>query len=295
MKIIECCPFFNENLVAKIHLNENRKWVDEFHITECDRTFKFGEKKYYLADTIRNSQMVYYHQLDGNKYFKNKKAFPTIEIPKISRSISRYVYKDPSWRNEACQRNYSLWNCDYSDNDILILSDIDEIIDSSFADKIVDFVKKNGIATIKIHFTNFYFNLFCHGFGGPEGYSYRVFIVRGDVMRKRFMNDSDHLRKLGESGALQSSVYCFPQYMGFHHSWIGDWKKAYEKINSYAHSTSDHIESISTNGIFDIERIKQCVEDGISIFPNTTLVKDSSIRLLDVVNVVKNSNPELFI
>lgn len=296
MKIIECCPFFNENTIAEVHWKESKKWVDEFHITESNRTFRYGAKDYNFNPELQADDKLYYHKLNGEKLFKPlKNIIPTIEIPKISRSINKFYYRDSSWRNEACQRNYSLWNCDYSDNDILILSDIDEIIDSRYSDEIIDYVKKRGIVTVKIHFTNFYFNLFCLGFGGPPDYSYRIFIVRGDIMRTRFKNDSDYLRKLGEAGILEKEVFCFPEFRGFHHSWLGDWKNAYEKINSYAHSTSDHCQALLSNGHYDLEKIKKFMELGHSIFPNTELKKNESIQLLDAVEELRDYRKDLFI
>ena len=33
-KIILCCPFFNENLIANLNIEEASKWVDEIHVTE---------------------------------------------------------------------------------------------------------------------------------------------------------------------------------------------------------------------------------------------------------------------
>ena len=73
-----------------------------------------------------------------------------------------------SWHNEAVQRNCA---CNYKnlvgDEDIVILSDVDEIIDSRFSDQIVNEVKKRGIITVRLHFTLFYLNLFSKNWGGP--------------------------------------------------------------------------------------------------------------------------------
>ena len=45
-KIILCCPFYNENLVADINIAEASKWVDEIHITEFDKSFKYTSHDY---------------------------------------------------------------------------------------------------------------------------------------------------------------------------------------------------------------------------------------------------------
>lgn len=59
------------------------------------------------------------------------------------------MVRDTAWYNEGVSRNYSLWNSNYKDDDILILSDIDEIIDSKYADEIIDAVNHYGVITIK--------------------------------------------------------------------------------------------------------------------------------------------------
>lgn len=63
-----------------------------------------------------------------------------------------------------------------SDDDIVILSDIDEIIDSRYLDEIIHEVRKRGIVTIKLCFTLFYLNLVSTNWGGAP-ISYRLFIM----------------------------------------------------------------------------------------------------------------------
>lgn len=293
MKIIECSPFFNENLIANIHIKESMKWVDKFHITESNYSFKMGKKEFNFIPELQYSSLCY-HKLDvTNLYKRNRESIPYIDFCPITKWHPK-IYRKTAWINEAVQRNYTLWNADISDEDIVILSDIDEIIDSNNADIIVDTVKKKGIVTIKLHFSIFYFNLYCQQWGGPKDYSYRVFIVKGDVLKKSFFNDSDYLRKLGERSQIIQDVYCFPDKMGFHHSWIGDEVFVLNKLKSYAHSYEEHSSAIKKNGEYNIEALKKCITYGESIFPNTELVVDNSIRLLDSVMEKKKSNPQLF-
>ena len=35
-------PYYNEDLIAKLNITEASKWVDEIHITEFDKSFKYG-------------------------------------------------------------------------------------------------------------------------------------------------------------------------------------------------------------------------------------------------------------
>ena len=76
-KIILCCPFYNENLVANIQVCEASKWVDEIHVTECNKSFKYGPLDY-CCNLEKENPKVRYHQLDGDKYYfrpKKKSIF----------------------------------------------------------------------------------------------------------------------------------------------------------------------------------------------------------------------------
>jgi hypothetical protein len=293
MKIKLCSPFYNETLIAGINIAESLKWVDEIHITECNKSFKYTPHDYCFDELV--NPKVFYHQLDGLKAYQSpRKYIPHIEIPPVSRWLKNYCF-DTAWRNDAVSRNNSLWGSDYEDNDIVILSDIDEIVDSQFADSLIENAKKYGIVTINIYFTMFYFNLFCPEWSGPIDYSYRIFAVKGDVMRNRFYNDSDYLRKMGESGKLLSEVKCLDGFKGYHHSWLGDEKFILNKLSSYAHAMDNHDSSIFTDGQLDIKKIKEHFIAGKSIFSGIDLYKDDTISLLPSVEKLREDKPECFI
>ena len=63
MKIIECCPFYNETIVASCHIKESEKWIDEFHVTESNRTFKYGEKEYCFPEDLKKNPIVHYQKV----------------------------------------------------------------------------------------------------------------------------------------------------------------------------------------------------------------------------------------
>ena len=60
-----CSPFYNENLVANINIAEASKWVDEIHITECDKSFKYTSHDFCFQLENPNDK-VFYHKLSGN-------------------------------------------------------------------------------------------------------------------------------------------------------------------------------------------------------------------------------------
>ena len=292
-KIILCCPFYNENLVASLNIEEASKWVDEIHITEFNKSFKYGSHQYqFQNDNVK----VHYHPMDAaNLYKKPRKYIPHIIFKPISRWMNK-IMRDTSWYNEGVSRNYSLWNSNYKDDDIIILSDIDEIIDSKYSNEIINAVNQHGIITIKIYFTMFYFNLFCPIWSGPDDYSYRFFIVKGDYLKKHFNGDSDYLRKMGEQSKLLNEVKCLNGIKGYHHSWLGDEKFVVNKLRSYAHTFDCHSpEFFSANGDIDINTIKEYMRSGKSIFPDTKLKVDNNIKLLPNIENLRNKLPNFFL
>lgn len=294
MAIKLCVPFYNEHLISGINIRESAKWVDEIHVTECNYSFKYTPHPYEF--NFENEKKVFYHKLDGNKFYKkSRKVIPHIDFHPVTKWIKNFYFKT-NWYNEAVSRNHSLWNSNYDDNDILILSDIDEIINYKYFDEIIETVKKTGIVTVNLYFTVFYFNLLCPKFGGAPHYSYRTFIVRGDVMRKKFFNDFDYLRKMGESGKLMNEITCLSGYKGWHHSWLGDEHFIMNKLNSYAHSINEHTpDLIDDNGELSLKKIKEHLKYGKSIFNGSELIIDNTIPLLEEIEKLKTTNPQYFI
>lgn len=290
-----CSPFYNENLVANINIAEASKWVDEIHITECDKSFKYTPHDFCFKLEDSNDK-VFYHKLSGDKfYLKPRKFFPNIILSPVSKWMKHYN-RNTAWYNEGVSRNNTLWNCKFDDDDIIILSDIDEIIDSRYSNDIISAVNKYGIITIELYFTVFYFNLRCPKFGNLPNYSYRIFVVRGDVLKNKYNSDSDYLRKLGERGKLCNVVKCLGGIKGFHHSWLGDEMFIINKFNSFAHTVNDGFSAIrDNNGNLDPELLKEHFRSGKSIFDNTELVLDNEMPYISGVEKLKRTMPKYFV
>ena len=202
MKIDECSLYYNEDDIVRLKVDEGKKWVDFFCFSESDYTFKYGYKGYNFSQLDSN---IIYKKLDGASVFKQRDFIGlTRKFPFIKR-------KSAAWYNEAIQRNFSCEGLELNDDDVVILSDIDEIIDSSYAEYLLDLVKKHKIITVKIHFTMFYLNLWSTNWhevwpGSPKDYAYRVFLIQGDYFKKMNIS-SNKLRDLGQQGKLFNSVY----------------------------------------------------------------------------------------
>lgn len=283
MNVYEFSPFNNEKLICEIKLNENKSWVKETHLVEFDRTFQNKNKPFNL-DGYTFDRLIH-HKINAKNLFiedsiinKVKRKFRYLSGIGTVDLGEGYVSGN-FWINDATQRNYAqkiIKNIDIKDDDILIFSDVDEIIYSEEKDKIIDYVKKYGIITIKLTFTTYFMNLRVENWGGPPDYSYRIFIMTGE--RYKSLNISiDMLRKAGERGRLVGIVFCPDEILGVHHSWLGDENFIVNKINSYAHK--EH------KKYADIKLIREKIKSGESFIPGVKLhIIDKPRYLQTVIN-----------
>lgn len=156
----------------------------------------------------------------------------------------------------------------------MIFSDLDEILDPKFRAELIEKTQQFGIITVKLRFTLFYFNLFSQNWGGPKDYAYRTFLMTGDYFNRHRVH-LDRLRKQGENNRLTKKVYCFPEYAGFHHSWLGDESMIASKLAAYSH-IKEHKETSA-------EFIRHCLKEGASLFPGHKLQVDNQIPLLPYI------------
>lgn len=284
MKIYEFSPFYNENVVTKIKLSEASSWIDTLTIKECDHTFTKKYKGFVLDDDIRKCPLVNYVPLKVASIFKKSGLGLIRRFPFIG-------HKNRSWFNETVQREYraEIEALKVCDDDILIFSDVDEILDSRYKHEIIDMVKKNGIITVKLHFSLFYLNLFSVNWSGPKDYSYRLFIMTGKHYKSLNMS-IDELRKMGERGLLLGKVYCPDKFYGFHHSWLGDENFILDKLHSYSHEAHEHNSSILTNNKYDIDKIKVALQNNESIFPGHLLKVSKEVDMLRSIDDDVNLN-----
>ena len=269
MKVYEYSLYYNERDVAEIKARESQCWVDELHICEANRTFRGASKPYEFDLSFPH---IRYHMLNGNAfrepyYFKLSRRFPFIRKASTA------------WLNEAIQRNYVTQVIDPLADDIVVLSDIDEIIDSRYVEKLLAMARDQDIVTVRLHFTMFYLNLFSTNWDKvwnytPEDYSYRVFVMTGryfQAMKKKKLT-SNTLRRRGEGGKLTRRITCMDTISGFHHSWLGGGRQVLTKLKAYAHDSDHHVNAIlDKDGNYDEEKVRDLISRGESLFPGHRL------------------------
>ena len=121
--LIDSFLFFNETELVELRVQYLEKIVDCFVVVEADITHQGKKKEWNFPKILEGglkkfSSKIQYHQLsiDPEK-IKNEESW-----------IIDDIKGDDAWRIENFQRNYIKTACQkFSDKDILIISDVDEI------------------------------------------------------------------------------------------------------------------------------------------------------------------------
>lgn len=124
MQVFDCFMYYNEDTILELRLNQLNQHVDYFIIVESTFNHK-GEKKDLNFDINKFEKFK-----DKIKYFILDNQSPEIEEIKTDDSeyekSSKYILN--GYRRDHYQRNYLSKGIKYADeNDIIIISDIDEI------------------------------------------------------------------------------------------------------------------------------------------------------------------------
>ncbi len=131
--IIDSFIFFNEKELAELRIKYLNSIVDFFVVVEADITHQGNKKKWNFPNILKNnlkefSNKIHYHQLNiDQEKIKNEESW-----------IIEDVKGDDAWRIENFQRNYIKQACKkFSNDDILIISDVDEIPSKQKLEKII--------------------------------------------------------------------------------------------------------------------------------------------------------------
>ena len=121
--LIDAFIFFNEKELIELRLKYLNSIVDYFVVIEANITHQGKKKEWNFPNILKTnltefSNKIQYHQLH-------------IDLEKIKNEESWIIDNikgDDAWRIENFQRNYIKTACEkFSDKDILIISDVDEI------------------------------------------------------------------------------------------------------------------------------------------------------------------------
>ena len=177
MKVYDCFLFFNEIDLLKLRMNILNDVVDFFVIVESNKTFTYKDKKLFFDE---NKELFYEFKdkiihvvIDDTpesfgvlKYINE----PTTIDEKTKNLVLKYVDESTGWNHnlkehrqwgvETYQRESiikGLINC--NDEDIVIISDLDEIPNPEEIKKMVETINDSDVFEFKQNMYYYYINL----------------------------------------------------------------------------------------------------------------------------------------
>ena len=205
--IYDCFPFFNEFEVLELRLNELYNVVDKFVICESNFTHQGKPKPLF--------------------FLENKEKFKKFEDKIIHLVFDAKNIKGDNkhWKREMGQRNYlktALKKC--KNEDIILLSDVDEIPDAKLLAQNLSKLKEYDILTFAGKFYLYKFNLCIGGWNGTAVALWKTVKWIKNLCVFRGLRDKEEKKK----------VYFIKG--GWHFSFIGDVSKIQYKFDSYTHA-----------------------------------------------------------
>ena len=239
--LIDSFLFFNETELTELRIKYLNKIVDYFVVIEADITHQGKKKAWNFPKILENnlkefSKKIQYHQLNIDpEKIKNEESW-----------IIDNVKGDDAWRIENFQRNYIKNPCQkFSDKDILIISDVDEIPSKSK----LEFIKTSDFKKIApIAFEQYLFHIDCNFL--------RLESWRGSIVTTMQICNAYSPHKLRR---LRNKISHLTD-AGWSFSSFGGYKRVKEKIESYAHSEHNNEKFKSP------EHIANCQKTGADLF-----------------------------
>lgn len=200
--IIDCFTFFNELDLLEIRLNELYPVVDKFVLVEAE-----------LTQSLKNKPL--YFNLHKNRYekFSDKIVHIIMQENECPTNI------DNIWSMENAQRNKikeGVHKCNANIDDIILISDLDEIPKANLIEKIPRLFKQENIniCSFEMEFFAYFINLQASSrkWIGTVACSNELF---QQYLPQDFRNKKDFLPLIQDGG--------------WHFSWLGGYEKVYEK------------------------------------------------------------------
>ena len=248
MKIFDCFMYFDEDLLLDLRLNILDSFVDKFIIVESNLTHTGNLKKlkFNINKFEKFKHKINYYPLENLKIDKNLK---------LKKNWSQYHLVDQSIRNSI-----SRYISDASDEDWIIISDIDELPNPNI---IQNFDKRKKYSFFEQQLFYYKFNLKC--VSEPPWYGSRLCV-------KKYLKSPQWLRniKINKKANLLKKIFNDQQILkngGWHFSSVKKPSEIITKLKSFAHN--ELVKEYMLNENYIRDKIKNC-ED---IFDRGTILK----------------------
>jgi beta-1,4-mannosyl-glycoprotein beta-1,4-N-acetylglucosaminyltransferase len=238
MKIIDCFIFYNELDLLNYRLNILNSVVDYFIIVESTHTF-IGKEKYMYFNDIK-------HLFDD---FKEKIIHIIVDdFPYKYPDIN--IHNRDQWKNETFQRNAISRGFKFienlSDDDIITITDLDEIPDPKILLNIKNNLISITINTLELDF--YYYNL------------NTKFISKWDKTKILSYKKYNELQKTPDD--IRSMNFDVINNGGWHLSYFGDSKFIQNKLQNFSH------QEFNNSNFTDLSIIEDKINNCKDLFNN---------------------------
>jgi beta-1,4-mannosyl-glycoprotein beta-1,4-N-acetylglucosaminyltransferase len=225
-QIIDCFPFFNELDLLKFRLTELDPYVDKFVLVESTRTFTGNFKPLYYS----LNKDLFAQWKDKIIHIVVTDMPLDMEQDMIDKLVENAELRDIHWVREHHQRraiSRAFKKLELSYDDIILVSDLDEIPDLTKLDTIIDYLPMGPVVFRQdwyIWNINFQKN---SDWVGGAAFTYSHYIKNKDIFQ--------HIRNIRweHSHSEFIKIDC-----GWHFSWFGDINFIKNKMFSFAHTES---------------------------------------------------------
>ena len=214
MKLYDCFMFWNETELLYMRLDILYDYVDKFIICES----KESHSKKVVKD-----EFVFIKNKHLYKKFMDKIIF--IPVDKLPFEGDFTIDKDNNaswnnWHNENWQRKHLFTGIkDVNDNDIIAISDIDEIYDPSILSNVYSNIDKYNIIGINHQLFYYYVNNLKETIWQGSFFLRKKHITSGDIIQD-IRNKRTRLKFYVDGG--------------WHYSWMGGEDRVYDKFQVIA-------------------------------------------------------------
>ena len=214
-KVYDCFQFFNELDLLEIRLNELDSEVDHFVIVEAELSHQLKPKPLYFLE---------------NKERYSKFLDKIIHVVVPAKDFYNQDKEHYTFHNDALQRNRILEGLTKAkDDDLIIISDLDEIVFGSMLNKVkTHFIYDQQPLIFEQYLYYWYLNTRANGY----------FWRNAGICTKKTL---DNLGTQSFKDNVKSKQFKLIKNGGWHFSYVGTANVAKTKLDNYAHMEYAHL------------------------------------------------------
>lgn len=225
MRILDCFTFFNEVDLLRLRMAELQNVVDAFVLVEASHSHSGRTKPVY------------------SEYAMGSPTSSTARLITHVADLSSIAGTD-RWQREHAQRDdlmRVLADLDCDPDDVILLSDADEIPRAAAMPSVVEMVRRRGVAVLEQTLHRFYLNNVTEAEDHRCGWCGTIAIRYRDLLRS---SPSECRRRWCAGGQLSRFGSCkqrrvFVRNGGWHFTYMGGMEAVVYKRQNFAHAEGD--------------------------------------------------------